>query len=224
MNATDAYTIRGLDHRYENNEGAWSLRIPELDLASGHIHALVGRNGAGKSTLLKLLALLHAPTKGKLLFLDRPTGSPRERLHLQRRVTLIHQKPLLFSSTVYRNLAYGLKLRGMGAREIRARVQAILERVGLAGFEKRRASALSGGEAHRVVLARALLLRTDVLLLDEPTSFLDGKFRPLLVELLREHQEKRGGTVIFASHDEDFVKESAQNVIHLREGKVRAHA
>ena len=220
MTMPHAYAIRELEHRHQNSNGSWTLKIPALELASGHIHALVGRNGAGKSTLLRLLALLGAPDSGTISFFDHPVESAKQRLQLTRKVTLIHQEPVLFSSTVYRNLAYGLKLRGMNRDEIHAKVQAILDEVGLAGFEKRRAAALSGGEAHRVVLARALLLQTDVLLLDEPTSFLDGKFRPLLIKLLREHLEKRGGTVIFASHDEHFVEALAQNVIHLRDGQL----
>jgi tungstate transport system ATP-binding protein len=217
-----AYTLRSVIHRYD---GSLALDLPTLDLATGKTVALRGANGSGKSTLLRILALLTVPTGGEVSMLGQPVrwrGSgfgPSTDVALRRQVTLVLQEPVMFSATVRSNVAFGLAAHGMPRVEVEQRVGAALSDVGLAGFEGRRARALSGGEAQRVALARALALDTPVLLLDEPTTYLDASFRPDLVGLLSRIRE-RGTTVVFATHDDTLVEELADEVITLSRGGI----
>jgi tungstate transport system ATP-binding protein len=210
---TLAYQLRDVQARYG---GRLALDLPDLDLRAGEACALLGGNGAGKSTLLQLLALLRAPDRGSIHLLDQPARTSD--LDLRRQVTLVHQNPVLFSTTVHRNVAFGLRARSLPRADESARVTAALAQVGLDGFAARPAHQLSGGEAQRVILARALVMRTPILLLDEPTSYLDAEVRPLLVDLLRE-RTAAGATVIVATHAEGFASEIAQRQVQLVGGR-----
>lgn len=218
----NAYTLRSLVHRYDDS---FALDIPTLDLAQGRTVALKGANGSGKSTLLGLLALLRAPSKGEMTLQGQPVrwrdggsggfADARSR----RQVTLVLQEPVMFTTTVQANVAFGLRAHGTARAEVPQRVSRALADVGLAGFENRRARTLSGGEAQRVALARALALRAPILLLDEPSTYLDAAFRPDLARLLAQVQA-HGATVIFATHDDFLVGELAHEVITLSKGRV----
>ncbi len=217
-----AIRARALRHRYDNGV---VLDVPQMDVPAGQALAVLGPNGAGKSTLLQVLALLLEPTEGTLVLrgesaLEGGRWTGNGRLLTQRRqVTLIHQKPVLFRTTVGANLSMGLRERGLAAGEIEARVEQTLTRVGLEGFARRPARQLSGGEAQRVVLARALVLETPILLLDEPTSYLDARFRPMLEELLRERSEQ-GTTLVMATHEESLADALASRTITMENGHV----
>ena len=197
----------------------------DLELAPGQVCGLVGSNGSGKSTLLQLLALLLRPGRGELELEGRPVHPrprrllDRELTGLRRRVTLLHQRPALFDDQVAANVAFGLYARGVAGAEVRERVERALSRVGLAGFERRRARALSGGEAQRVVLARALVLETPLLLMDEPFSYLDGDARPLLLELVAEARD-RGTAVLISTHEPGAAAPITDRVLALRDGRL----
>ena len=210
-----AVRARDLQHRYDNGV---VLDIPRLDVPAGEALAILGPNGAGKSTLLQILALLLQPAAGTLDLLGQ-VASAGDLLALRRQVTLIHQRPVLFNTTVEANLSMGLRERGLPADEIKRRIDGMLARVGLEGFQRRPSGQLSGGEAQRVVLARALVLRTPILLLDEPTSYLDARFRPMLEELLRERSEQ-GTTLILATHEESFAGALAHRSVVLESGRM----
>ena len=182
--------------------------------------AFVGPNGSGKTTLLRILAFLLSPALGSVSLHGVNAVNRRVMRQLRRQVTLIHQKPVLFSTSVWNNVAYGLQSYGLPGREVKTRVGVALEKLRLSGLAGRNAGKLSGGEAQRVVLARGLVLETPVILLDEPTSFLDDDVRPLLVELLRNASQSRGATVIMATHDLKFVAPLAQRVLRLDAGRI----
>jgi energy-coupling factor transporter ATP-binding protein EcfA2 len=147
-------------------------------------------------------------------------GADRTGQQLRRQVTLIHQKPVVFSTTVRKNVSYGLRALGLPAREIDMRVGRALKEFGLSELADRQSRRLSGGEAQRVVLARGLILETPVLLLDEPTSFLDDSFRPLLFEKLRAANHSRGTTIVLATHDSRLVSSLAHQIIRMEKGRV----
>ena len=135
-----------------------------LKVEAKEILTVVGPNGSGKTTLLRILASIDSPSSGEVLLEGREI-TDQNRSQVRRRSTLVFQKTALFSTTVYKNVAYGLRLRGYSSSEIDDKVEEALRLVGLEGYGGRPAKKLSGGEKQRVSLARALALRTDFLLL-----------------------------------------------------------
>lgn len=177
------------------------LAIDDLALAAGKLYTLTGANGSGKTTLLTLLAFLDPPTSGELHFGGEPVRwTNGALLPLRRKVTLLHQSPYLFNGSVFANVALGLKVRGIRGDERHRRVEEALDLVGLTGFGHRRARELSGGESQRVAMARALVLKPAVLLLDEPLANVDRGTCELLERVIVS-LPGRGTTVIMTTHD-----------------------
>lgn len=194
----------------------FSLSITSFELLPCRIYALTGSNGAGKSTLLRTMALLTIPQKGRVSFTDADCESLAQQ---RQKVTLVEQSPYLLAGTVYDNLVFGLKLRDIRGKEQQKRIKAVLELVGLDGFENRKANELSGGEVQRVALARALVLEPEVLLLDEPTANIDSKSLQGFEELLCKLPE-RGVTVVLATHDLFLAERLGGEVLRLENGRL----
>ncbi|MDD5223972.1 MAG: phosphate ABC transporter ATP-binding protein [bacterium] len=195
------------------------LSIPELSFGEGRIYAIIGPNGSGKTTLLKAINLLLSPARGKILCDGREAAGADEDSVIRRRMTLLHQSPYLFSGSVYQNLAYGLKLRGMKKEEIRSRVQEHLKLAELEHLADRSSRELSGGEYQRVAITRALALGTEVLLLDEPTANVDRAHTGQVEELILKQKTDYGRTVIIATHTPPQAHRLADEILFLLEGK-----
>jgi len=208
------------DLEYSRGDG-FTLRLEQLAFAPGRIYLLGGPNGAGKSTLLHLLALLLTPDRGEVRFAGAAVQGAAQRQQLRQRITLVEQSPFLFDTTVYDNLAFGLRLREVRGDLQRHRIAKALQAVGLEGFEARRARALSGGETRRVALARAMVLRPRVLLLDEPTEGLDQRALPLFEGCLATLADK-GVTVIIATHDANQPERLRAEMLRLEAGRLAA--
>jgi len=176
------------------------LKVDELSLKKGEILAILGANGAGKTTLLLTLARLLKPERGEIWFNGQP-ASAESNLAYRRRIALVLQDPLLFDTSVYENVALGLRFRGLSKQDIQPRVEAWLKRLGILHLAKRRASELSGGEGQRVSLARAMVLEPELLLLDEPFSALDPPTRARLLADLGKILPESGTTTIFITHN-----------------------
>lgn len=201
----------------------FTLSIDQLDFHTGRIYLLAGPNGAGKSTLLQLLGQLLAPDSGEIIVAGTTVRSGSGRQRFRRQITLVEQAPFLFDGTVYDNLAFGLRLRHVRGDLQRRRIATALEAVGLQGFDFRRARALSGGETRRVALARAMVLRPKVLLLDEPTTGLDRDSLPLFENCLTAlHRE--GVTVILSTHDAEQSRRLRGEVLRLEAGRLASSA
>jgi len=210
-------SLRNLEQYYNTTP---ALQIQALDFEPGRIYSLVGPNGCGKSTLLQILALLLKPTCGEMMFEGGPVIWNRRGLQqARRRITIVHQSPYLFDRTVKYNLAYGLKLRGIRGDEQHRLIHETLDLVGLAGFARRRARELSGGEQQRVALARALLLQPRVLLLDEPTSSMD-KASIQSFEALLPPLAEAGMTIIQATHSPDQPQRLGSEVLPMAFGRM----
>jgi tungstate transport system ATP-binding protein len=181
--------------------GSLILNVPSLTVSEGEILVLIGPNGAGKSTLLQTLSAVAKPSRGEILFRGRKIGAEIPLLQYRRRLAMVLQEPLLFDTTVYNNVASGLKIRGMKTDEIEPIVSKALERFGIAQLRDRSARTLSGGEARRASIARAFATNPEALLLDEPFSALDPIMRETLLEDLEKVLRETRMTTIFVTHD-----------------------
>ncbi len=212
-------TLYHLDSIRKNYGPRTVLDIPDLPIQAGKLYLLTGANGSGKSTLLSILALLSAPTSGTVTFDDRPVSWQNgSLLAARRRVTLLHQAPYLFNESVHANVAFGLRARGISGSEQQQLIEQALAMVELSGFQKRKARELSGGEAQRVAMARALAIRPEVLLLDEPLANVD-RDTALLLERLIASLPERGTSVIMTTHDIGQPERLACERIHLVAGR-----
>lgn len=199
--------------------GRTVLDVPSLDVPAGAVLAVLGPNGAGKSTLVQTLGLLERPTTGTIHFDGLPVRG-RE-LAYRRRMATVFQEPLLLDRSVRDNVMLGLRLRGVGRAERGRRADLWLGRLGVAALAGRRAHALSGGEAQRAALARALALEPDVLLLDEPFSGLDAPTHQALLNDLTALLRTSGLTTVFVTHDRDEALHLADRVMILIGGRMR---
>ena len=195
------------------------LKGINLDVEEGRVLALIGPTGSGKTTLLRLIDLLDKPTEGNIFFngCDICYLSSKEKLKIRRKMGMVFQKPVMFSASVYENVSYGLKVRGKG--NSRLEIQGALEEVGLSGYESRDAATLSGGEMQRIALARAMVIKPEVLLLDEPTANLDLRSAYAVDELIKR-QANCGRTVIMASHNMTECRKLANKVAVLVDGRI----
>lgn len=212
---TPLFELRNITKSYDE---ITVLDILQLVIEQGGIYGIMGPNGAGKSTLLSILAFLIPPTSGTLYW-EGSDVATLNRYALRRKVTLIHQNPYLFDTTVGKNITYGLRGRRIPKAKRDETVNACLKQVGMLGFEERRARELSGGETQRVAIARALALGPQALLLDEPTANVDRHGVEQLEIILQELNKKHGITIIAATHDVNQAHRLSDEVIYLFAGK-----
>ncbi len=191
-----------------------------LDVNSGELVSLLGPSGIGKSTLLKLIAGIERPDSGDIHFDGESILSIPPN---QREAVFMFQKAYLFPFlSVEENIAFGLKVKGFSPKERQTKVAEMLELIGLLGIEKRKPNELSGGEQQRVALARSLVIRPKVLLLDEPFNSLDRPVRLGLQEAVRNIQQELGITTILVTHDLDEAMAMSDRMALLMGGKVAA--
>lgn len=196
--------LRKVHRRYDGKE---ALRGVSLRVGRGESLSIIGPNGSGKTTLLRVMALLDRPDEGEVIC--EAEG-----------VTMVFQQPVFFDTTVYHNLAYGLRLRGRPEGEVRKEVRRALSLVGMEGCEGRKARTLSGGEKQRVALARALVLQPELLLLDEPTSHLDPRNARLIEGVIQE--ARRRCTVVLATNHPFQAARLSGRAVCLLEGRIIA--
>ena len=211
-------TISNLIHQYN---GKTVLDIDYLSFTRGSIYAVLGHNGSGKTTLLTILGLLLKPTAGKVFFEGKDIYLHAASITAVRStMATVIQNPILFDTTVENNIAYGLKIRGMPKPDRKRTVQDCLQLVGLEGFEKRKAKELSGGEAQRIAIARALAIKPQVLFLDEFTANVDEKTIALLEDVIKLVNRTDRSTIFLVTHDTHQAYRLADEVINLFQGRV----
>jgi tungstate transport system ATP-binding protein len=200
-------------------EGRRVLHVERLDIRRGEVFALVGPSGAGKSTLLRLLNFLEPPTDGHIRF-QGVTFDAQDSISLEmrRQVTTVFQRPMLLNRSVWANVNYGLRIRGL--RNGHRRLEGALEQVGLMELAQQRARTLSGGEAQRVALARAMVLEPTVLLLDEPTANLDPYNVSLIEEIIQSLNREQDTTLVLVTHNVFQARRLAQRVALMLEGQL----
>jgi len=195
------------------------LQVPNVELSQGEVLALVGHNGAGKTTLLQVLALVLQPTTGTVCFQGEAVSNSNA-LRIRRCMAAVLQQPLLLDTTVFKNVAVGLQIRKIPKKDINLLVPPWLERLGVAHLAKEPVRGLSGGEAQRVSLARALVLEPQVLFLDEPFSALDTPTREGLLKELSTILKESNMTAVFVTHDYREIPKLADRVMELDGGLV----
>ena len=195
---TDLITARGVSKAYGDLQ---VLEGIDLDVHEGEILGIIGPSGSGKSTLLRLLDLVESPTSGEITVLGVNTQGEGRSLELRRRMGMLFQKPIVFNTSVYQNVALGLQYRRLDRRETDRRVRDALEAVGLSQYIKSQARDLSGGEQQRVALSRVLVTQPEVLFLDEPTANLDPTSTATIERIVRAMNQEHGMTVVMNTHD-----------------------
>jgi tungstate transport system ATP-binding protein len=195
-------------------EGSRLLAGPfTYTFTAGRPHLVIGPNGAGKTLLLRLAHGLVRPASGRVAWLGPDAGSARERQ------AFVFQKTVVLRRSVLANVAYPLRLRGLGRREAQARAAAALRLAGIAGLAERSATVLSAGERQKLGLARALVSEPDVVFLDEPAANLDPA-ATRDIEALVEGIARAGVTVVMTSHDIGQVRRLADGIVFLHRGRV----
>jgi molybdopterin-binding protein len=211
-------SVQGIRRSFAGSQ--FQLRVDELTAKSSETLVLLGPSGSGKTTLLNVIGLLESPDEGSVLLGGVPvTRADREQ---RNRMAAVFQRPYLFRGDIADNVGYGLRVRGIRGTERDRRIASALERVGLSGWERRSTARLSGGEAQRVSLARALAIEPAVLLLDEPLASLDPLLRRRLTSEFSAIVHETGATVVWVTHDQEEALAVADKVAIMNGGAVVA--
>lgn len=200
--------------------GTRVLEIPDFSLSAGETLAIIGPNGAGKTTFFLALARLLAPVQGTLLFKEQDVLRPELTISYRRRLAMVFQDPLLLNTTVFRNVAAGLKIRRLPKQEIARRVAKYTDMMHIGHLLDRSARSLSGGEAQRTNLARAFATEPEIIFLDEPFANLDAPSRDTLIEDLQLILGETGTTALIATHDRLEALRLADRLAVLHEGRI----
>jgi tungstate transport system ATP-binding protein len=208
--ATDIVKKYGTDHVIE--ECSFSFRESGL-------YVLMGPNGSGKSTFLRICALLEDPDRGDIRYYCN--GSPVDKdVRLKRRITLLLPKIGVFNATVFGNVAYGLKIRGLQRDEIGERVGKALDFVGLVSKKHQKALTLSSGETQRMGIARALAIEPEIFFLDEPTASIDHKNTGIVEDILLKLKGDKKTIVIMTTHDMAQTERLADTMLIMQNGEL----
>lgn len=207
--------VKGLHKRYGANTLFTDI---EFHAEQGELVTLLGPSGCGKSTLLRCLAGLTEVDRGAIVLAGQDiTPLPPQR----RGIAMVFQSYALFPNmTVAQNVAFGLRMQRLARDEIEQRVREALTLVELQGFTERYPHQLSGGQCQRVALARSLIVRPRLLLLDEPLSALDARIRRHLREQIRAIQQELGLTTVFVTHDQEEALTLSDRIVLMREGRI----
>ena len=202
--------------------GSEALKNVSFEIQQGEMVFLTGHSGAGKSTLLKLIAVLERSTHGQVMLDGQNIGRIPQRLvpYARRKIGMIFQDHrLLHDHTVFDNVALPLIIAGHQQHEIKRRVRAALDKVGLSGKEQRYPITLSGGEQQRIGIARAVVNKPPMILADEPTGNLDPELSAEIMQLFEQFNQV-GVTVLIASHDVPLIKQMGYRMLELSQGEL----
>ncbi len=218
--AQTAVELRNVSKRFLGPSGELVTAVNNIsmEIRDGEFFSMLGPSGCGKTTTLRMIAGFELPTDGEVTIHGKPMGRTPP---FQRPVNTVFQSYALFPHmTIGENVAFGLQMKGVERNEIDRRVTEALEMVRLAGFEKRKSRQLSGGQQQRIALARALVNRPEVLLLDEPLGALDQKLRKEMQIELKKLQREVGITFIFVTHDQEEALTMSDRIAVMSHGVV----
>lgn len=196
------------------------VHVPSLTIKEGETLSLIGPNGAGKTTLLQTLSYLMKPSSGDILYRGQKVGAGYATLDYRRKLAMVFQEPLLFDTTVFENVASGLKIRGMGKKMIKQTVADQLDRFGIGHLWDRSVRTLSGGEAQRTSLARAFATKPEILFLDEPFASLDPPTREAIITDLGKVIAETKTTTVMATHDRNEALRLSDRMAMMDGGRI----
>lgn len=208
--------VAGVSKTYN---GQAVLRGCSFAFEPGRTYALQGPNGSGKSTFFRIAALLEPPDAGSVSYADHGVVLPAD-LHLRRRITLLLPQIGVFNATVFKNVAYGLKIRGCPSQVIEDRVNGVLATVGLAHKRRQNGLDLSSGETKRLGIARAMVIDPEVFFLDEPTANIDPKNTEIIEQIILQMKTAGKSTIILVTHDPAQARRLADRVLVMEHGKI----
>lgn len=215
---------RNVHYAYEKGE-PFSLKGVNLQIKRGSRVAFMGANGCGKSTFFLCCNGIYKPDKGELLFAGKPLDYSRKGLlHLRSKVGVVFQDPdnQLFCSSVFQEISFGILNMGVPPDRAIQEVEGIIERLEISSFKDRPAHALSGGQKKQVSIADILVMRPDVMILDEPGAALDARHTKIVNEIV-DKLTKEGITVLMATHDMNYALLWADEIVLMHEGQVLMH-
>lgn len=218
--AENAVELRNVSKRFPGPSGdtVTAVNSVSMEIRDGEFFSMLGPSGCGKTTTLRMIAGFELPTEGEIVIHGKPMGKTPP---FQRPVNTVFQSYALFPHmTIGENVAFGLQMKGINRAEIDQRVKEALEMVRLPGYEQRRPRQLSGGQQQRIALARALVNRPEVLLLDEPLGALDQKLRKEMQIELKKLQREVGITFIFVTHDQEEALTMSDRIAVMSHGVV----
>jgi molybdopterin-binding protein len=196
-----------------------ALDDASFSISEGEMFSIIGPNGAGKTTALRVLAGLLKQSEGNVLFHEELV-TDANRQDLRRQAPMVFQKPTLFNTTLFKNVAYGLRIRGIAESQVRKTVLETLELVQLTGLQNRLARNLSGGEQRRTSLAMAIALDTEMMLVDEPTAYLDNESAEIVEATLKRLNSERGTTIVMVTHNFLQAEVLANRAAMLHHGQI----
>ena len=220
MTGSIGVRVDGVSKRYVHRVKGeiYAARDVRLDVRPGEFLTMLGPSGCGKTTTLRMIAGFEKPDAGRIRFDGQDvTDLPANR----RNIGFVFQNYALFPHlSVFENVAYGLRVRGLGTEAIAGSVARVLALVGLSGYEQQFSGQLSGGEQQRVALARAIVIEPRVLLFDEPLSNLDAKLRIQMRQEIRALQRRLGITTIYVTHDQEEAMAVSDRIVVMERGSV----
>jgi tungstate transport system ATP-binding protein len=205
---------------WKSYQGDPVLQDCSFSFEANGIYTLIGPNGCGKSTLLRICALLEEPDQGEISFFSGQNKETND-INLMRRITLVLPKVGAFNTSVFKNVAYGLIIRGMKRPEIKGKVDQALQFVGLDHKKNQNARTLSSGETQRLGLARALVIEPEILFLDEPTASVDQENTEIIEDILLKIKKEGRSTIIMSTHDQDQTKRLSDRVLKIEKGALQ---
>jgi len=208
---------------HKSYNGKAALKNCTFTFAQGHVYALMGPNGCGKSTLLRVCALLEPCDRGDITFFSGESVFSND-IALRRRITLVLPRIGVFNTSVFKNVSYGLVIRGLRKAAVTHKVDEILRVVGLINKRDEPARTLSSGETQRLGIARAMVLEPDVLFLDEPTAFTDVENTSIIEGIILTMKNQGGTTIIMSTHDWEQAKRLACEVLSMHDGRITGPA
>jgi len=201
--------------------GSFSFSTSSFSLKKGAFYAFIGPNGSGKSTFLDILSMVTLPNNGNYRFLGKIINSSTGSIvDFRRKISYLQQNPYIFSSSVYDNIAMGLRFRNINEKTIKKKVEILLEQLSLTQYKNKPANSLSGGEKQRVAIARTLAVEAELYLFDEVTANIDIENVSAVENLLKNLQLEKKATVVITTHSKRQAYRLSKNVISIINGKI----